>query len=52
MVHRIATSGKYHERVKDLEEAWTLDDVIAAHTVLDLFETAERKASERARRKR
>lgn len=48
----MATSGKYHERVKDLEELWSLDDIISAHIVLDLYETAEHKAAERARRKR
>ena len=48
-VHRIASSQRYTERLKDIEWGWTIDDVWDANNVLDLYEEVERKAAKQAK---
>jgi hypothetical protein len=48
--HRIATSGRYAERLMDVMHVWTLDMACTAHEYLDFFEKMERRARARAKR--
>lgn len=52
-------SGKYHDSLIDIQERWSLKDLLDAHDVLDLFDRIDRRVHdrheaerERAQRKR
>lgn len=50
-VHRIASSQRYSSGLKEIEWEWSLEDVWDANQVLDLWDVAEKKAADEARRK-
>lgn len=47
-LHRIATSGKYHDSLHVIESEWSLLDLQQANEVLDAYEDAEAQAIEEA----
>jgi hypothetical protein len=40
-------SGKYADSLIDMQERWSMSDLLDAHDVLDLFEAAEARAMQR-----
>lgn len=46
-MHRVASSGRYHSPLHEIETLWSFDDVLAANVVLDLYEESERRAARR-----
>lgn len=43
--HRVASSDRYSASLREIQDEWTLDDVLDAHLVLDAFEEADRRAA-------
>ncbi|MFU8802624.1 MAG: hypothetical protein ACNA8W_02335 [Bradymonadaceae bacterium] len=41
-IHIIATSGKYSDRLIDIENHWSVRQIVAAHRVLDVWTEIER----------
>lgn len=41
LLHRVATSERYHDSLAEIANEWGLDDVLDAHDVLDAFDDAE-----------
>jgi hypothetical protein len=44
-VHRVATSGRYHSSLKEIQNEWTLHDLLDAIIVLDIYDKLEDRAS-------
>lgn len=44
-VHRVATSGHYHDSYADIMSRWTLADLVDAHEVCDAIDTARALAA-------
>lgn len=40
--HIIATSGKYNDRLLDIEREWSVAQLVAAHRVLDVWQEIEK----------
>jgi len=40
--HIIATSGKYNDRLIDIEGKWSVRQLVAAHRVLDVWQQIEK----------
>lgn len=47
----MASSAKYSSSLHEIETLWSIDDVIDANAVLDLYDEAERRAIQEAERK-
>lgn len=45
-LHRVATSGRYHDSLDTIATRWSLADLFDAHDVLDALEDAEAEAWE------
>lgn len=45
-VHRVATSGYYHDALSDIMTRWSLSDVMDANEVIDAYEDAKAQAQE------
>lgn len=43
----MATSGKYTDRLIDIEERWSVRQLVAAHRVLDVWAEIERPPKQR-----
>ena len=41
LTHRVATSDRYSDSLSEIEEKWSLLDLLKAHAVLDMLETAK-----------
>lgn len=46
-IHRVAASPRYSSSLKEIEDLWTLDDVLSAHIVLDMYELLDFRCQER-----
>lgn len=41
MIHRVATSGRYHSGLMEIQAQWSLDDVFDAIEILDMYDVLE-----------
>lgn len=48
-VHRVATSGRYHDSWHTIMNDWTIADVFDACDVIDALDDAEQRAREAAK---
>ena len=48
-IHRVATSEMYHDSYADIRDKWSLQELDAAHIVLDAIEDAREQQRERER---
>lgn len=51
IIHRIASSEKYSSSLREIEEDWSLKDLMDANEVLDIYALEDIKASEDIKRK-
>lgn len=49
-VHRVATSGRYHDALHTILTEWSLADVMDANAILDALDDAAERAHTRAGR--
>lgn len=42
-LHRVATSGRYHDSLHVISTEWTIEDVFAANDLIDALAAAEGK---------
>lgn len=45
MIHRIATSRRYNDSLDTIQTKWSLDDVMDATEVLDMYDVLEERAN-------
>lgn len=48
MIHRVASSGRYSDGLVAIQLDWSIDDVLDANDVLDMFERLEDKQAQAA----
>ena len=49
-MHRVLTSSRYTVSLRELDEWWSLEDLVAANDAISMLEDAEEDARAKARR--
>lgn len=44
-MHRVATSGRYHSSLVEIKTQWTMDDLLDAILVLDMYDEIDWEAN-------